>query len=217
MPSIVRQRDIIDRRALAEQLSAAVPAVGSSAVDRGAFVAPLKAALTSGHAEIRRRFEATGDGAAVMREQCFLIDQLIRALFDFVTGDIYPLPNPTSGERLAIVAVGGYGRGELAPYSDIDPLFLLPYKRTPHTEQVVEYLLYLLWDLRLKVGHSVRSVDESLRYAKTDLTIRTALLEVRYIWGEQSLFTELKSRFDSEIVRGSAAQFVEEKLAERDA
>jgi [protein-PII] uridylyltransferase len=216
MPTIVRQRDIIDRRVLAEQLSAAVPAVRSPALDRGAFVAPLKAALTTGHAEIRRRFEATGDGSAVMREQCFLMDQLIRALFDLVTGDIYPLPNPTSGERLAIIAVGGYGRGELAPYSDIDLLFLLPYKRTPHTEQVVEYLLYLLWDLGLKIGQATRSVEECLRQAKSDLTIRTGLLEARYLCGEQALSRDLKKRFDADIVRGTAAQFVEGKLAERD-
>jgi [protein-PII] uridylyltransferase len=217
MSSIVRQRDIIDRRALAEQLSAVVPVARSPALDRSAFVEPVKAALTAGHAEIRRRFEATGEGAAVMREQCFLIDQLIRALFDLVTGDIYPLPNPTSGEKLAIVAVGGYGRGELAPYSDIDLLFLLPYKRTPRTEQVVEYLLYLLWDLGLKIGHATRSVEECLRQAKSDLTIRTGLLEARYFWGEQALFRDLKRRFDSDIVRGTAAQFVEGKLAERDA
>jgi len=217
MPSIVRQRAIIDRQALAEQLSAAVPVVRASAHDRGAFVAPLKAAVTTGHAAISRRFEATGDGAAVMREQCFLMDQVIGALFDLVTGDIYPLPNPTSGERLAIVAVGGYGRGELAPYSDIDLLFLLPYKRTPHTEQVVEYLLYLLWDLGLKIGYSTRSVEECVRQSKSDLTIRTGLLEARYLWGEQALFRDLKRRFDSDIVRGTAAQFVEGKLAERDA
>ena len=217
MPSIVRQRDIIDRRALGGQLSAAGSAVRAPALDRGAFVAPLKAALTKGHAEIRRRFEETGDGAAVMREQCFLIDQLIRALFDLVTGEVYPLPNPTSGEKLAIVAVGGYGRGELAPYSDIDLLFLLPYKRTPHTEQVVEYLLYLLWDLGLKIGQATRSVEECLRQAKSDLTIRTGLLEARYLWGQQELFRDLKRRFDSDIVRGTPAQFVEGKLAERDA
>ncbi|HEX4186124.1 MAG TPA: [protein-PII] uridylyltransferase [Stellaceae bacterium] len=217
IPSIVRQRDIIDRQALAEQLSAAVAAVRSPALGRGAFVASLKAALTTGHAEIRRRFEATGDGSAVMREQCFLTDQVIHALFDLVTGDIYPLPNPTSGERLAIIAVGGYGRGELAPYSDIDLLFLLPYKRTPHTEQVVEYFLYLLWDLGLKIGQATRSVEESLRLAKSDLTIRTGLLEARYLCGEQTLFRDLKKRFDSDIVRGTAAQFVEGKLAERDA
>jgi len=217
MGSITRQRDIIDRRALAEQLSAAARSAKGSGHDRSAFVAPLKVALTAGRAEIHRRFEATGDGAATIHEQCFLMDQLIRALFDLVTQVIYPLPNPTSGERLAIVAVGGYGRGELAPYSDIDLLFLLPYKRTPHTEQVVEYLLYLLWDLGLKIGQSTRSVDECLRQARSDLTIRTGLLEARYLWGEQALFDELKRRFDSDIVKGSAAQFVASKLAERDA
>ena len=93
----------------------------------------------------------------------------------------------------------------------------LPYKRTPHTEQVVEYLLYLLWDLGLKIGHATRSVEECLRQAKSDLTIRTGLLEARYLWGDQALFRDLKKRFDSEIVRGTAAQFVEAKLAERDA
>src|SRR5207302_1031512 len=149
--------------------------------------------------------------------QCFLIDQLIRALYDLVTERVYPLANPTQGEKLAIVAVGGYGRGELAPYSDIDLLFLLPYKQTPHTEQVIESLLYFLWDLGLKVGQATRSVAECLRYAKGDLTIRTALLEARYVWGEQALFTELKTRFESEILRGTEAQFVEAKLAERDA
>ena len=217
MGSITRQRDIIDRRALAEQLSVAACSVKVSGLDRSGFVAPLKVALTAGRAEIRRRFEAAGNGAATVREQCFLMDQLIRALFDFVTQVIYPLPNPTAGERLAIVAVGGYGRGELAPYSDIDLLFLLPYKRTPHTEQVVEYLLYLLWDLGLKIGQATRSVDECLRQAKSDLTIRTALLEARYLWGDQALFQEFKKRFDSDIVKGSAAQFVASKLAERDA
>jgi [protein-PII] uridylyltransferase len=214
---IARQRDIIDRRALAEQLSVTSRTTRTPALDRRPFIAPLRAALTDGRDEIRRRFEATGNGAAVMREQCFLTDQLIRTLYDLVTREKYPLPNPTSGERLAIVAVGGYGRGELAPYSDVDLLFLLPYKKTPHTEQVVEYLLYLLWDLGLKIGQSTRSVDECLRQAKSDLTIRTALLEARYLWGEQALFNELKKRFDSEIMRGTAAQFVAEKLAERDA
>src|SRR5262249_41216954 len=154
---------------------------------------------------------------AVMREQCFLMDQLIRALFDLVIDEIYPLANPTSGERLALVAVGGYGRGELAPYSDIDLLFLLPYKLTPHTEQVLEYLLYLLWDLGLKIGQATRSVEECLRQAKSDLTIRTGLLEARYLWGEQALFNELKRRFDTDIVKGSAPQFVAAKLAEREA
>ena len=215
MPHIQRQRDIIDRRRLGEELAALV---GDEALpERRQFLPPLKAAYAAGTAEIRRRFEADGNASRAVREQSFLVDQLIRTLHDFVAEHVYPLANPTSGERLAIVAVGGYGRGELAPYSDIDLLFLLPYKQTPHTEQVVEYLLYMLWDLGLKVGQATRSVADCLRYARQDLTIRTSLLEARYVWGEQSLYNELKQRFDAEIVRGTAAQFVEAKLAERDA
>jgi [protein-PII] uridylyltransferase len=215
LPAIARQREIIDRRALDEALAAL--AVDAATLDRRPIVALLRDALKQGRDEIQRRFEAKGSAEHAIVEQCFLVDQLIRVLFDFVGERIYPLANPTSGEKLAIVAVGGYGRGEMAPFSDVDLLFLLPYKQTPHTEQVVEYLLYVLWDLRLKVGHATRSVNECLRYAKTDLTIRTALLEARYVWGEQPLFVELKTRFDNEILRGTAAEFVEAKLAERDA
>ena len=216
MANILRQRDILDRRALAAALALAVGDAPASDFDRALLLPPLKAALARGRAEIRRRFDADGSAVRAVAEQCFLIDQLIRTLYDLATETVYPLANPTAGERLAIVAVGGYGRGEMAPFSDVDLLFLLPYKQTPHTEQVIEFLLYLLWDLGLKVGQATRSVTECLRYAKADLTIRTALLEARYVWGEQALYGELKQRFEAEIVRGTAAQFVEAKLAERD-
>jgi [protein-PII] uridylyltransferase len=214
LPAIVKQREIIDRRALGAALGAL--AADTATPDRKAIVALSRDALQHGRGEIQRRFEAGGNAMHCITEQCFLIDQLIRTLFDFVSEHIYPLANPTEGEKLAIVAVGGYGRGEMAPYSDVDLLFLFPYKETPHTEQVVEYLLYLMWDLRLKVGYSARSIAECLRYAKNDLTIRTALLETRYIWGDQDLYAELKSKFDSEVVKGTAVQFIEQKLAERD-
>src|SRR6266571_249381 len=217
MATILRQRDIIDRRTLAEELAQAIAASSAPALDRRVLLPPLKAALARGRDEIQRRFEAEGHAPRTVREQCFLVDQLIRGLYDLVTETIYPLGNPTAGEKMAIVAVGGYGRGEMAPFSDIDLLFLLPYKQTPHTEQVIEFLLYLLWDLGLKVGQATRSVGDCMRYAKADLTIRTALLEGRYVWGEQALYNELRQRFEAEILRGGAAQFVEAKLAERDA
>jgi [protein-PII] uridylyltransferase len=193
MPNILRQREIIDRRALLAELELALADAPAASFDRQVLLPPLKAALAKGRAEIRRRF-----------------------VYDLAVERLYPLPNPTAGEKLAIAAVGGYGRGEMAPYSDVDLLFLLPYKQTPHTEQVIEFLLYMLWDLGLKVGQAVRSVAECIRYAKADLTIRTALLEARYVWGEEALYGELRTRFEAEIVRGTAAQFVEAKLAERD-
>ena len=87
---------------------------------------------------------------------------------------LYPSQNPSEAERMAIVATGGYGRGVLAPGSDIDLLFLLPYKQTAWGESVAEAILYCLWDMGLKVGHATRSVNECIRQAKADMTIRTA-------------------------------------------
>jgi [protein-PII] uridylyltransferase len=213
MSAIANQRDILDRRRLKARLDA-LAEEGEPA--RSRVTELLKEALAGGRAEVRRRFDAGATGTETVHALSFLMDQLIRVLHDFVLAHVYPLANPTEGERMALVAVGGYGRGELAPHSDIDLLFLLPYKQTPHTEQVVEYLLYTLWDLGLKVGHATRSVEETLRHARADLSIRTAVLEARYIWGDQKLHLDLKRRFEAEVVRGTAADFVEAKLAERD-
>src|SRR5581483_6258789 len=119
MPSILRQREIIDRRALAEELSRAIAEARAPPTERSVLLPPLKAALAQGREEIRRRFEAGGPAARAVAEQSFLIDQLIRVIHDFAVETAYPLANPTEGEKMAIIAVGGYGRGELAPYSDI--------------------------------------------------------------------------------------------------
>src|SRR6266436_5047379 len=115
-------------------------------------------------------------------------------------------------ERMAVVATGGYGRGLMAPESDIDLLFILPYKQTAWGEQVAEAILYCLWDMGLKVGHATRSVDESIRQARGDMTIRTAILETRFLTGDQPLYAELVARFDKEVVQGTAAEFVTAKL-----
>src|ERR1700733_11721452 len=105
LPAIAQQREIIDRRALMEALSAL--AVDSATQDRGPIVGLLREALGRGRAEIRHRFEEGGSAAHCVAEQCFLIDQLVRVLFDFVAERIYPLSNPTEGEKIAVVAVGG--------------------------------------------------------------------------------------------------------------
>ena len=212
---IKSQRAIIDRGKLVAQLDDLAEQGLPNQKRRAALLALFKEAYQAGHAEVRRRFEANGLGTAAVHEQCFLIDQLVRLAHDFATQHEYPAGVATTGQVMSIAAVGGYGRGELSPHSDIDLLFLLPFKRTSHAEQIVEYMLYLLWDLGLKVGHATRSVDECLRQAKADMTIRTALLEARWVWGDQALFDELKRRYRAEVVAGTAEQFVEAKLAER--
>ncbi len=213
--NLPHRRAIIDRRSLSDRVAALDMA--DQATLRRAVTAELKLALDAGRAEIARRLaERPTRGLEAANGQAFLIDQLIRVLFDAVTQRLYPLSNPTAAERLAILAVGGYGRGEMAPHSDIDIAFLTPWKQTPWAEQVIESMLYALWDLGLKVGHSSRSLDEMVRQAKADVTIRTALLEARYVWGDEALGDEAALRFKTEVQRGTERQFIADKLAERD-
>ena len=158
----------------------------------------------------------TTPGVAVARALSALQDTTIQVIYDFAVRHFYQAPNPTKSERLAIVATGGYGRGLLAPSSDIDLLFIRPFKETPWDESVIEFILHMLWDLGLKVGHATRSIPECVRLGKQDFTIRTSLLEARYLWGDRELYDELKRKFWSDIATGNGQDFVEAKLAERD-
>jgi [protein-PII] uridylyltransferase len=214
---ITKQRDIIDRKALFARLEKMANWSGINNRNRGDVLNIFKEALASGNEVIRRRFEnERTKGSDTVRAQAFLVDQLIRVIYDVAATYVYPVANPTTGEQIAIVATGGYGRGELAPFSDIDLMFLLNYKRTPRTEQVVEYMLYMLWDLGLKVGHATRSVEEAVKLSNEDLTIRTSLLEARFLWGEDGLYQRFKEKLSSDIEVSSGPAFVEAKLAERD-
>jgi [protein-PII] uridylyltransferase len=218
MAHVSKRRDIIDRKALVAVLDDLVGWSGYSAKIQARVLEIFKDALGKGRAEIRRRFEdERAAGSEVVRENAYLIDQLVRTIHDFALKYVYPAANPMPGEQLSVVATGGYGRGELAPHSDIDLLFLVPYKRTAHTEQMVEYMLYMLWDLGLTVGHATRTVDDNIRLARGDLTIRTSLLEARWVWGDKDQFDAFKARYAKDIVKGSGADFVDAKLAERDA
>ncbi len=214
---VPNRRAIIDRRQVADKVAralAAAPAEGR----RQAVAAVLRGALDQGRAELRRRLLATpGRGLEIAGGQSFLADQLLRLAYEAATQALYRLDNPSAAERIALAAVGGYGRAQLAPFSDIDIMFLAPLKGTPWVEQVVETILYILWDLGLKVGHSTRTIDDMLRMAKGDLSVRTALLESRYLWGDTALYDEARARFSREIVAGQARTFVAAKLAERDA
>ena len=216
MDGVKDPRSIIDRRDLAVRIEQIFADKPDHTAARPALLALFKQALADGRTEVRRRFEADHDGRAAAQGLSLLMDQMIRTLHELASVRVYPLHNPTSAERLSVLAVGGYGRGELAPFSDVDLLFLIPYKNTPHVEQLVEYMLYMLWDMGLKVGPSTRSVDECLRQAQADMTIRTAILEMRYLTGDSELSQTLRRRFAKELVAGSGVAFVEAKLSERD-
>lgn len=212
---ISNQRAVVDRRAISTAI-ADVVAAHPPAGKRLMVVDILRRALDAGRAEISRRMtERPGAGHDAAEAQAFLIDQLLRVIHDHVVTDVYPSVNRTAGERLTIMAVGGYGRGEMAPHSDVDIAFLTPGKQTHWCEQVIESMLYFLWDLGLKIGHSSRSLDDMVRMSKSDITICTANLEGRYVWGDQPLFDQARARFFAEVVAGTERQFVTEKLNER--
>jgi [protein-PII] uridylyltransferase len=202
----------VDAAAYRAELDRALAGIEPS--DATALLAALKDWLGPAQAALRERFLAGGDAETVIYGRSALIDALIQALLDLAAERLYPGPNPTAGGRFAVIAVGGYGRAELAPHSDIDLLFLHTYKRTPRIEQMIEFLLYRLWDLGLKVGQAARSVTDCIRIAKNDIAVATSLLEARYLWGDQALMDELMRDFDA-LVRTGNGGFVEAKLAER--
>lgn len=214
--SVPRQRAIINRRELTGAVLALAEEHGEKA--RPHVLEAMQSALASGREELERRLaEKPSAGHEITVGYAFLVDQLVRVIHDYVTTHVYPVANRSMAERLTILAVGGYGRAEMAPQSDVDIAFITPIKRAPWCEQVIEAMLYLLWDLGLKVGHSSRTIADTMKMAKEDLTIRTALLEARLIWGDQPLYEELRAKFWNDVARGNERQFLSEKLAERNA
>jgi len=206
---IDHQRAIIDRRAVGGRLAALRPGKKLT----GEAVAIFRGALEYGRAEVARRLTLEpGNGRAAAQATAFLHDQLVRLSHDFVTDRLIG----ESIEDLSIVGLGGTGRGEMAPFSDLDLMFLTAKAPTGEQERAAEAMLHLLWDLKLKVGHSVRSTAELIAFAKKDMTIRTAFLEARWLWGDENLFDTAMGRFRKEVVAGTAAEFVAAKLAERD-
>ncbi|UZE49203.1 [protein-PII] uridylyltransferase [Rhodopseudomonas sp. P2A-2r] len=183
---------------------------------RGAVAKMLKAELQKAKETAEAVLLIDRHGRRCAERLCVVQDEIIRMLYAAATRHLYRSSIPSASERMAVVATGGYGRGLMAPDSDIDLLFILPYKQTAWGEQVAEAILYCLWDMGLKVGHATRSVDESIRQARGDMTIRTAILETRFLTGDQPLYDELVARFDSEVVQGTATEFVTAKLAERE-
>ena len=146
---------------------------------------------------------------------CKKTDVLVTTVFDLVSKKFFPSASQSKDHSFSLVAVGGYGRGEMAPYSDIDLLFLSPYHQTDWAKNIVESILYILWDLKFKVGHSSRTIADCVRLGLDDLTIRTSMLEKRYLCGSRVLFKELETTLNRKVFSKKASNFVEGKLSER--
>ncbi len=206
---------LIDQRNLNDRIIAAISGQSDARAARSTAARILFDAKTTANQDLERKFRAGPLNALEqIRAQADLTDCLVRTAF-FIAQKLHPLPNPTESERIAVLGVGGFGRAEMAPHSDVDLLFLFPWKITPWAEKVIESMLYVLWDLKLKVGHSSRTVKDCIRLGRDDITIRTALLEHRYIAGDLSLAQELGDRLWSELFRNTGREFIEAKLAER--
>ena len=216
-PGRWRISNIIDGRALRVKLTAAAQNnLGDPQAARKVAIDHLHAALFRGRMIAQERLQQGADGLDTARLLCAVQDEVIHALYDYTTTHVIRARNPTEAERIAIVATGGYGRGVMAPSSDTDLLFLRAYKASPHTESVIEYMLYAMWDMGLKVGHAFRTPNECVKLAAEDVTIKTSMLDARFICGDEVLATDMFELFQKEAVKGKDAQFIADKLAERD-
>jgi [protein-PII] uridylyltransferase len=211
--TVIPLAKLFDRAKIAAQIAGAAGAAGNDLRKRALDL--FRAELDAGRARAQEVLSASGGGLACASNLSKLEDELIRALHDFSVTYLHPAPG-ADAPRLVVAAVGGYGRATLAPGSDIDLLFLLPSDDDAWGKRITESMLYLLWDLKQKVGHSTRSIEECLVQSRRDMTIRTALLEARFILGDERLFDDMCRRFDKEIVQRSPRDFVVAKLEERD-
>jgi [protein-PII] uridylyltransferase len=211
------EAEIFDRAAITAALDKIATTSPGPAEMRAAAVNLLRDANARGRENLAAAFaEAPFDSRRLTRSYTFLTDGLITSALYLAQTHLHPLPNPTAGERIAVIAVGGYGRGEMAPFSDVDLLFLTPYKITAWAESVIESMLYILWDLKLKVGHASRTIRDCIRLGHDDMTIRTSLLEHRFLAGDAELAEKLDIRLSKELFASGQRDFVEAKLDERE-
>jgi [protein-PII] uridylyltransferase len=215
-PGPWRIADIVDGRKLRIQLTAAALDNGSDPIaQRKRALDLIHAALFRGRMIAQDRLEEGADGLDTAALMSAVMDEALSALYDFTVVHIFRAHNPTEAERMAVVAVGGYGRNVLAPSSDVDLLFVRNHKQTAWAESVIEYMLYALWDMGLKVGHAFRTIDECVKLSKEDVTIRTSILDKRFLFGDRGVFEKLNERFQKDIIAGRGAEFVAAKLQER--
>lgn len=179
----------------------------------------LKQALQNKKLAVQKQFES-GDITGIKAAEAIAVchDDVLCALFKYTCDVQFPLPDTTTVEHVALCAVGGYGRGEMAPYSDIDLLILYAAKSDfERCEKIAEFVLYLLWDMGLKVGHATRTPEQSITLARQDETVLTALLDLRLLAGAPEPTTQLIKLLRKERTGAKTRAFIGAKLGSRDA
>ncbi|MBI5598680.1 MAG: [protein-PII] uridylyltransferase [Deltaproteobacteria bacterium] len=180
--------------------------------DRAALTARVKEYLNDREEGLKKAHLALTPGIEITRSHTLGVDDILKSLFMSLSGD------STAGDKAALVALGGYGRGELNIRSDIDLMLLYKSRITPGIERLTQDMLYILWDAGLDVGFSIRSPGECIALAREDSKTMTSLLDMRYLLGNNALFAGLEEKVRGSLFTGRALKnFIEEKVEERKA
>ena len=204
-------------RHLEQVLAHAENQLAATGARRPTEVLPLyKKFLKVEEHRLRLKHQAGHGGREICAHRADLVDVLLRYVFG--AAFTATRPEEASGAPLALIALGGYGRGELNPFSDIDVMLLHRQgakKISPHLEEMVEQVLYLLWDSGFKVGHSTRSIKEAITQANRDMLTKTAMLESRFLAGDAELAREFREQFRSKCVEGHEREYVEMRMQDQ--
>jgi [protein-PII] uridylyltransferase len=181
----------------------------SSPGERMRYIRLLRHFLREEKEKIRKKHQRGAGGKEIAGNYASLIDKVIEKAYDMVLATSEKSPN------LSLVAIGGYGRGELSPYSDVDILFLHAKKILPWEQEIIHLTLTLLWDIKLQIGHSCRSVSNCVEMAKGELTVKTSLLESRFMLGSKDIFGNFDKALQKEIIEKGVNDFIIQKIEER--
>ena len=205
-------------RHLEQVLAHAENQLAATGAKRPTEVLPLyKKFLKIEEHRLRLKHQAGGGGREISASRVDLIDILLRHVFAAAAASADPKKNMTE-TPLALIALGGYGRGELNPCSDVDVMLLHGSNRaklSPYIEQIIEQILYLLWDIGFKVGHSTRTIKEAIAQANGDMLTKTAMLESRYLAGDPKLAGALRKQFRAKCVAGYEREYVEMRMEDQ--
>ena len=184
----------------------------SATPDRTALIDSLKNYISKKRQEIYDLHKDGASGLYIVTRITSLTDKIISEFYDHEVSKYESSHNIPLKDRCSVIAVGGYGRGELNPFSDIDIMFLYREDAKDAVESISTNILYLLWDLRYNIGHSVRTIEDCIKISGTDFTARTAMMESRMITGSESLSEEFQKTFMEKVIDRNVRAYIDERL-----